>query len=118
MAVDVWDEAGQPAGLSAGELVCTRPFPSMPVAFWNDPTGAAYRAAYFEHFPGVWRHGDWAEMTRHRGYVIYPGKLTVADSFRIGCIGALGEAEMRGALEAIRAVVAELGVASCAPAGG
>ena len=51
-----------------------------------------------------------------RGYVIYPGKLTVADSFRIGCIGALGEAEMRGALEAIRAVVAELGVTSCAPA--
>ena len=52
-----------------------------------------------------------------RGFVIYPGKLTVADSFRIGCIGALGEPEMRGALEAIRDVIAELGVASCAPAG-
>jgi len=52
----------------------------------------------------------------HRGYVIYPGKLTVADSFRIGCIGALGEAEIRGALVAIREVVAELGVTSCAPA--
>ena len=53
-----------------------------------------------------------------RGYVIYPGKLTVADSFRIGCIGALGEPEMRGALQAIREVVGELGVASCAPAAG
>jgi 2-aminoethylphosphonate-pyruvate transaminase len=51
-----------------------------------------------------------------RGYVIYPGKLTVADSFRIGCIGALEEAEMRGALVAIREVIAELGVTSCAPA--
>jgi len=53
-----------------------------------------------------------------RGYVIYPGKLTVADSFRVGCIGALGDAEMRGALQAIREVVAELGVASCAPVPG
>ncbi len=56
------------------------------------------------------------ERLGERGYVIYPGKLTVADSFRIGCIGALGEAEMRGVLQAIREVVAELGVASCAPA--
>jgi 2-aminoethylphosphonate-pyruvate transaminase len=52
-----------------------------------------------------------------RGYVIYPGKLTVADSFRIGCIGALGEAEMRGALQAIREVMAELRVTSGAPTG-
>jgi 2-aminoethylphosphonate-pyruvate transaminase len=56
------------------------------------------------------------ERLARRGYVIYPGKLTVADSFRIGCIGALGEAEMRGVLQAIREVLAELGVASCAPA--
>ena len=54
-----------------GELVCTRPFPSMPIGFWDDPDGRKYRSAYFEHFPGVWRHGDWAEITRHRGYVIY-----------------------------------------------
>jgi acetoacetyl-CoA synthetase len=43
----------------------------MPIAFWDDPEGVKYRAAYFEHIPGVWRHGDWAEMTRHRGYIIY-----------------------------------------------
>jgi acetoacetyl-CoA synthetase len=43
----------------------------MPIAFWDDPDGERYRAAYFDHFPGVWRHGDWAEITRHRGYIIY-----------------------------------------------
>ena len=43
----------------------------MPVGFWNDPDGGKYRAAYFEHFPGVWRHGDWAELTAHDGLVIY-----------------------------------------------
>ena len=71
MAVDVWDDAGAPLASGAGELVCTRPFPSMPVGFWNDPDGARYRAAYFEHFPGVWRHGDWAERTAHDGLVIH-----------------------------------------------
>jgi len=71
MAVDVWDEAGRPLRGRAGELVCTAPFPSMPVAFWNDPDGAKYRAAYFEHWPGVWRHGDWAELTAHDGMVIH-----------------------------------------------
>ena len=70
MAVDVWDADGTPTIGAPGELVCTRPFPSMPVAFWNDPEGAKYRAAYFEHFPGVWRHGDWAQRTPHHGLVI------------------------------------------------
>jgi acetoacetyl-CoA synthetase len=70
MAVDVYDEGGKPVREQDGELVCTRPFPSMPVAFWNDPDGAKYRAAYFEHFPGVWRHGDWARLTAHDGLVI------------------------------------------------
>jgi acetoacetyl-CoA synthetase len=70
MAVDVFDEAGKPVRGRDGELVCTRPFPSMPVAFWNDPDGAKYRSAYFDHFPGVWRHGDWARLTAHDGMVI------------------------------------------------
>jgi len=70
MAVEVFDERGRPARGQDGELVCTRPFPSMPVAFWNDPTGARYRAAYFDHYPGVWRHGDWARLTEHEGLVI------------------------------------------------
>ena len=72
MAVDVLDaHDGRPLRLVPGELVCVKPFPSMPIGFWDDPDGRKYRAAYFEHFPGVWRHGDWAEMTRNRGYIIY-----------------------------------------------
>ena len=54
-----------------GELVCTRPFPAMPVGFWNDPDGARYHAAYFEKYPNVWRHGDWCEITPRGGIVIY-----------------------------------------------
>jgi len=50
--------------------VCTKPFPSMPVAFWNDPDGSKYRSAYFEQYPGVWRHGDWAQLTEHGGLII------------------------------------------------
>ncbi len=71
MAVDVWSEHGAPVRGEAGELVCTAPFPSMPIAFWNDPDGVKYRAAYFEHFPNVWRHGDWAEITSHDGLIIH-----------------------------------------------
>jgi acetoacetyl-CoA synthetase len=70
MAVEIWDETGRPVVGQPGELVCTRPFPSMPVRFWDDPDGAKYRAAYFDAFPGVWRHGDWAELTPHGGLVI------------------------------------------------
>ena len=71
MAVDVFDAAGRPLRGDKGELVCTAPFPSMPVGFWNDPDGAKYRAAYFERFPGVWCHGDYVELTEHDGLVIY-----------------------------------------------
>jgi acetoacetyl-CoA synthetase len=71
MAVDVFDDDGRPLRGAPGELVCTRPFPSMPVAFWNDPDGAKYRGAYFDFFPGVWRHGDWAELTPRGGMVIH-----------------------------------------------
>ncbi|MGH7523442.1 MAG: acetoacetate--CoA ligase, partial [Gemmatimonadales bacterium] len=66
MAVDVWDESGSscPPG-EAGELVCTRPFPAMPIGFWSDPDGSKYHAAYFETYPGVWRHGYWVMRTVH-----------------------------------------------------
>jgi acetoacetyl-CoA synthetase len=71
LAVEVFDEQGRALTGEKGELVCTRPFPSMPVGFWNDPDGAKYRAAYFEKYPNVWRHGDWCEITAHGGIVIY-----------------------------------------------
>jgi acetoacetyl-CoA synthetase len=71
LAVDVWNDEGRHLDGAKGELVCTRPFPSMPVGFWNDPDGARYRAAYFERFPGVWHHGDFAEWTEHGGIIIH-----------------------------------------------
>jgi acetoacetyl-CoA synthetase len=71
MRVEVFDDDGRPLVGTPGELVCTAPFPSMPVRFWNDPDGSKYRAAYFDLFPGVWRHGDWAELTARGGLVIY-----------------------------------------------
>jgi len=70
MSVQVFDPAGRPVSGVDGELVCARPFPSMPVRFWDDPDGAKYRAAYFDVYPGVWRHGDWARITQHDGLVI------------------------------------------------
>ena len=71
MKVEVFDEEGRPLIGEKGELVCTMPFPSMPVGFWNDPDERKYHAAYFETYPGVWRHGDWVEMTEHGGVIIY-----------------------------------------------
>ena len=71
MAVDVFDDDGKPVRGEKGELVCTAPFPSMPVHFWNDPGDEKYRAAYFERFPGVWCHGDYVELTEHDGLIIY-----------------------------------------------
>jgi acetoacetyl-CoA synthetase len=71
MAVEICDEAGRPVRGEKGELVCTRPFPSMPVSFWNDPSGERYRSSYFARFPGIWCHGDYAELTPHDGIVIH-----------------------------------------------
>ena len=72
MATDVFDDAGRPLGAGQkGELVCTKPFPTMPLGFWNDPGDAKYRAAYYERYPNVWRHGDWSELTVHGGMIIY-----------------------------------------------
>jgi acetoacetyl-CoA synthetase len=71
MAIGIYDDDGRglPPG-TAGELVCTAPFPSMPLGFWNDPGDRRYHAAYFERFPGVWHQGDFAAWTDHGGVVI------------------------------------------------
>lgn len=71
MDVQVWDENGRSLHGGKGELVCARHFPSMPVGFWNDAGGEKFRAAYFDTFPGVWAHGDYAEETEHGGLVIH-----------------------------------------------
>jgi acetoacetyl-CoA synthetase len=71
LAVDVFDDAGKPIRSEKGELVCTQPFPCMPIYFWNDPGGAKYHAAYFERFPNIWCHGDYVELTAHDGMIIH-----------------------------------------------
>ena len=71
MAVEIWDDSGRVNRGERGELVCTKPFPSRPVKFWNDIDGRKYHAAYFDRFEGVWAHGDFAEQTPDGGYIIY-----------------------------------------------
>ena len=71
MAVEIWDDSGRVNRGERGELVCTKPFPSRPVKFWNDIDGKKYHAAYFDRFEGVWAHGDFAEQTLDGGYIIY-----------------------------------------------
>ena len=71
MAVEIYDDAGNPVIEERGELVCTKPFPSAPVGFWNDDGNVRYRAAYFERFPGIWAHGDFAELKKSGGMIIH-----------------------------------------------
>jgi len=71
MAVEVFDEDGEPLIGKKGELVCTKPFPSMPLGFWNDQGGERYHAAYFAKYPNVWCHGDWCELTKRGTMIVY-----------------------------------------------
>ena len=71
LAVDVYDEEGNLARGEKGELVCTKPFPCMPIGFWNDETGEKYHNAYFDRFENIWCHGDYVEITSHCGLIIH-----------------------------------------------
>jgi acetoacetyl-CoA synthetase len=104
MAVEVFDEQGEPVEGEKGELVCTKPFPSMPIGFWNDPDGSKYRAAYFEKYPNVWRHGDWCEITAHGGIVIYGRSDAVLNPGGV----RIGTAEIYRQVEQIEQVVESL----------
>jgi len=106
MKVDVWDEAGRPVRGQKGELVCTMPFPSMPVAFWDDPDGRRYRAAYFERFPGVWTHGDFVELTAHDGVIIYGRSDAVLNPGGV----RIGTAEIYRQVEQLPDVVESLAI--------
>jgi acetoacetyl-CoA synthetase len=107
MKVDVLDEHGHSVRGQAGELVCTMPFPSMPVRFWNDPDGRKYRAAYFERFPGVWTHGDWVERTSHDGLIIYGRSDAVLNPGGV----RIGTAEIYRQVEQLPEIVESLVVA-------
>jgi acetoacetyl-CoA synthetase len=104
LAVEVYDEQGRPLESGKGELVCTRPFPVMPIGFWNDPDGSRYRAAYFEKYPNVWRHGDWCEVTSHGGIVIYGRSDAVLNPGGV----RIGTAEIYRQVERLEEVVESL----------
>jgi acetoacetyl-CoA synthetase len=107
MRVEVFDEAGNSVRGRHGELVCTAPFPSMPIGFWNDPLGSKYRAAYFERFAGVWHHGDYAEITESDGVVIYGRSDTVLNPGGV----RIGTAEIYSAVEGLPEILEALAVA-------
>ncbi len=100
MAVDVWDDDGRPVRGAKGELVCTRPFPSCPIGFWNDPDGSRLRDAYFSRFPGVWAHGDFAEITEHDGFIIHGRSDAVLNPGGV----RIGTAEIYRQVEQLEAV--------------
>jgi acetoacetyl-CoA synthetase len=104
LAVEVFDDEGRSLVGGKGELVCTRPFPAMPVGFWNDPDGSKYRAAYFEKYPNVWRHGDWCEITAHGGIVIYGRSDAVLNPGGV----RIGTAEIYRQVERLEEVVESL----------
>ena len=106
MAVDVFDEGGRPVRGEQGELVCTRPFPSAPVAFCNDPDNRRYREAYFERFDGVWAHGDFAELTAAGGVVIYGRSDAVLNPGGV----RIGTAEIYRQVESLDEVVESIAV--------
>ncbi len=106
MKVEVYDDSGRPVRGEQGELVCTAPFPSMPVSFWNDPDGKIYRRSYFERFPGVWAHGDYAELTEHDGVIIYGRSDSVLNPGGV----RIGTAEIYRAVEALPEVLESLAV--------
>jgi acetoacetyl-CoA synthetase len=104
MKVEVFDDHGRPVTGGKGELVCTMPFPSMPLGFWNDPDGRKYRAAYFETYPGVWRHGDYVELTDHGGIVIHGRSDAVLNPGGV----RIGTAEIYRQVEQLEEVVESL----------
>ena len=104
MKVEVFDERGQSVVGEKGELVCTPPFPSMPVGFWDDPDGRKYHQAYFDVFPGIWRHGDWAEVTERGGMIIYGRSDATLNPGGV----RIGTAEIYRQVEQIDAVVESL----------
>jgi acetoacetyl-CoA synthetase len=111
--VEVFDEDARSIEGERGELVCTRPFPSLPLGFWDDPDGAKYRAAYFERYPGVWTHGDWCEITAHGGMIIYGRSDAVLNPGGV----RIGTAEIYRQVEQLDEVVESLVIGQTWPPG-
>lgn len=114
VALDAWDESGEPVRGKVGELVVTKPMPSMPVAFWNDADGGRYRAAYFDMFPGVWRHGDWITITDHGSVVVHGRSDSTLNRHGI----RMGSADIYQAVESLPEVAEALVIGAEQPDGG
>jgi acetoacetyl-CoA synthetase len=104
LAVDVFDDDGKPVRGDKGELVCTKPFPCMPIYFWNDADGKKYHGAYFDRFPNIWCHGDYVELTKHGGLVIHGRSDSVLNPGGV----RIGTAEIYRQVEQAQEVVESL----------
>ena len=114
VALDAWDESGKSVRGEVGELVITKPMPSMPVAFWNDADGSRYRSAYFEMFPGVWRHGDWITITDHGSIVVHGRSDSTLNRHGI----RMGSADIYQAVERLPEIAEALVIGAEQPDGG
>lgn len=114
VALDAWDESGKPVRGEVGELVITKPMPSMPVAFWNDADGSRYRSAYFEMFPGVWRHGDWITITDHGSIIVHGRSDSTLNRHGI----RMGSADIYQSVERLPEVAEALVIGAEQPDGG
>ena len=116
LKVEAYDENGKPIAAGSGlrgELVCTAPFPSMPIGFWNDAGGAKYRAAYFERFPGIWCHGDYVELTANDGMIIYGRSDTTLNPGGV----RIGTAEIYRQVEQLDEVIESIVIGQTWPPG-
>ena len=114
LAVDTWDEQGRPVRDEVGELVVTAPMPSMPLGIWRDHDGSRYREAYFDVYPGVWRHGDWATVSS-RGTAVVHGR---SDSTLNRHGVRMGSADVYAAVESVPEVAEALVLGVEQPDGG
>jgi acetoacetyl-CoA synthetase len=104
--VQVWNDAGIPLTGEKGELICAQHFPSMPIGFWKDEDGSKFQAAYFETFPGIWAHGDYAEITEHNGLVIHGRSDAVLNPGGV----RIGTAEIYRQVEKVEAVLESIAI--------
>ncbi len=113
MDIQAWSDDGQALVDEVGEMVCVKPFPSMPIYFWNDPQGRRYHEAYFEHFPGVWRHGDFIKINARGGCFIYGRSDSTLNRYGV----RIGSAEVYRVVEQVDEVADSL-VVCCELEGG
>ncbi|KAA0018409.1 acetoacetate--CoA ligase [Antrihabitans cavernicola] len=114
VALDAYSEDGKPVRGEVGELVITKPMPSMPVRFWNDADGHRYHDAYFDHFPGVWRHGDWITITDHGSVVVHGRSDSTLNRNGI----RMGSSDIYQAIEALPEIAEALVIGAEQPDGG